>query len=71
MAFSMCFSSKNPPGFFVDLRVHVRDVMAGMKAVIYRRTTSNSVGHLGGPQVFGRRSQISWQVLQWAELGGL
>eukprot|EP00434_Breviolum_minutum_P025313 symbB.v1.2.022366.t1/scaffold1890.1/size135764/9 len=23
-------------------RVHVRDVMAGMKAVIYRRTTSNS-----------------------------
>ena len=25
----------------------MRDVMAGMKAVIYRRTTSNSVGHLG------------------------
>ena len=26
-----------------DGRVHVRDVVAGMKAVVYRRATSNSV----------------------------
>jgi hypothetical protein len=30
-----------------DGRVHVRDVVAGMKAVIYRRATSNSVESSG------------------------
>ena len=47
----------------------MRDVMAGMKAVIYRRTTSNSVGHLGPKYLVGGAKFRA--VLEWAELGGL